>query len=99
MKRASAILCLMLLVLGLLRAAPALAADSVWLGPYQVQSLYTQAGSDDLYVKINYRTLVIPAEEGQGQALARAAWQSGQDLWYQSSGETITAVWVGQSPY
>ncbi len=101
MKRATIILCLGLMVLAL--AAPVAwsgaAESSAWLGPYQVQSLYTQGGSGDLYVKINYRTLVIPMEDSQGQALARAAWQSGRDLWYQVSGETITAVWVGESPY
>jgi len=101
MKRATIILCLGLMVLGLaaLAPAPAAADTAAWLGPYQVQSLYTQSGSDDLYVKINYRTLVIPAGDTQSQGLVRAAWQAGKEIWYLESNDTITAVWVGQAPY
>ena len=100
MKKLAVVLCLGLLLLGLVAPGQGAASDApAWLGPFQVESLYTLDGSGDLYVKTNFRTLLIPAGNSQGQALVRAAWQAGKSFWCLESGDTISAVWVGEAPY
>jgi hypothetical protein len=76
------------------------AREMNWLGPVTVQTLYSVSAMAPMHVKTTTGfTFIIPADDLLNQSLARTAFVSGAELWYQRSGDYWTALAVGGAPY